>query len=1147
MEKLLLTKSNKCMDCFSINLFHNARWRFAQVVKELRAGTPRGRLAKRKIIMRINFATLLFLGSCLNIHASGYSQQVTLSERNAPLEVVLNKIEKQTGYYFWLQTDLLTKSNKVTLTLKNVSLEKTLEEIFRSQPLSYTIIDKAIIIKQKARSNSPKADAGTEKALIPPGQTVLEMKMPGVNLPRTMAANSRPVIDVKGKVTDEKGEALPGVNVVIKGTMLGTISGTDGNYQISVPDNQAILVFSFVGYQSREISVGGAGVLNVEMRSDVKSLNEVVVVGYSSKQLSQLSSSVSVVTGRQLNDVTSNSVTSLLQGKAPGVIVSNASGDPNASANIVIRGSSSITAGSGPLFVVDGIIGGNANPNDVESVTILKDAAATGLYGSRAANGVIIITTKSGKAGKTKIDFNASAGFNNPTTGNFKVMNARQLYDYEKRFYPVDRFDKEISPDVLSVNTNWQDLAFRTGATQNYVLSLTGGTEKTRFYASGNYYSEQGTLRHNGAKRYNFRANVTHAINEKLKLNVKLNTRLNRQEFDPAGLDGALYGAYNNMPFDKPYNPDGSVNKGTEGGWYGREQENFLHGWQYNINQSNGTGVDGDLNLDYTILPDLVFSTYNRVSYSNLRSEVYYDIRSKAGKGLGRLTNGFTDSQSLITSNRLRYSKTFGMHDFTALAVAEAESNKISTNATTGEGLAPGLHVMSMASRILTGTGAINENAFRKGLVQLDYSYDNRYFAVGSYINESSSRFGANNRSGNFYTLGASWILSNEAFMKGNSIFELLKLRASYGVTGNAEIGNYQALGLYSFATQYAGNSGAFPSQMDNRDLTWEKARTFNVGVDLSLKNRVVVNIDAYDKTTDGLLLNVELPYTSGFGSVTRNVGSIRNRGLEFNLTSTNLTGALRWETNFNLAFNRSKVLVLDQGKDIRQGNFLISEGQDLYTWNMRKWAGVDPANGDPLWEVVTRDASGRETISTTNSYAGATLQNVGSASPGFTGGISNTWSYKGVSLFAFFNFVSGNQVYNASRVLFDSDGAYYTYNSMVLAEGWNRWEKAGDVATHPKPVFGGNRNSNQASSRFLENGSYLRLRNINLSYQLPESMARKVGAENIRVYVSGDNLMTFTGFSGMDPEVVLGPSGGTSSIKYPISKKVLFGINLSF
>ena len=950
---------------------------------------------------------------------------------------------------------------------------------------------------------------------------------------------------VTGKVTDRAGQPLIGVSVKVKGTNIGASTDANGQYSLNTPDGNSTLVFTYIGYITQEISVNNRTTINVSLQEDTKSLDEIVVVGYSSKQLSHLSSSVAVVSGAQLNDVTSDDVTGLLQGKAAGVIVSNSSGDPNAGFNITIRGSSSINAGAGPLYVVDGIIGGNANPKDIESVTILKDAAATGLYGSRAANGVIIITTKSGKAGKTKINFSSTVGLNSATSGNFAVMNSQQLYDYTKSFYPANRFDNEIPVSVLSQNTNWHDLAFRTGLNQNYGMAVSGGSEKTQFYVAGSYYNEEGTLKFNSNERYNFRTNITHNINDKFKLNVKFNALFNNQEFDPSGLDGALYGSYNNMPWDNPYNQDGSINRGTEGKWYGREQENFLHGWQYNANERQGTGLNGDINLDYSIIPNLSFASYNRVGYTNSHNELFNDIRSKAGKGLGRLSNGSNYGLSLITSNRLRYGRNFGKHTIDALAVAEAEKNHTSFNTVLGEGLAPGLHVINTASRILNATGGIGENAFSKGLIQLDYNFDNRYFAVGSFINESSSRFGANNRSANFYTLGTSWILSNENFMKNRTTIDLLKIRASYGLTGNANIGNYQSLGLYSFATQYDSNSGSFPSQMANNDLAWEKAESWNLGLDVGMFNRISLNLDIYDKTTQGLLLNVEQPYTTGFGSVIKNVGSIQNRGLEINLTTDNLKGKFKWETNFNIAFNRSKVLVLDKGKDIRQGNLIISEGEELYTWNMRKWVGVDPVNGDPLWELVSTDPNGNRTVTTTNSYSIATQQNVGSANPNFTGGMSNTFSFKGFSLFAFFNFVSGNQVYHTSRALFDSDGAYYTYNSMVLADGWNRWQKAGDIATHPKPVFGGSKNSNKTSSRYLEDGSYARLRNVTFSYELPAAFVNKFHVDNAKFFVSGDNLITLTKFSGMDPEVALGPGGGTSSVKYPISRKVLFGINI--
>ncbi len=1061
--------------------------------------------------------------------------KVALSFEEVPLRRVLREIEKQSSLNFFFSNSHIDIHRKVTFR-QSGPLDQVMDSLFGSLGISWEARGRQVVLR--------KGDVRKEADLPPAPFKPTE----GARLKREELNTLPPVQEVvRGRVSDDKGEALPGVSILIKNTQRGTVTDEGGNFLLEVPDEKAILVFSFVGYVTQQVEVGRKRQFSIELVQDQKSLDELIVVGYSSKQLSEISSAVATISGKSLNDVTSNNTTSLLQGKAAGVIVSNASGDPNATPTVMIRGSGSITAGAAPLTVVDGIVGGTANPNDVESVTILKDAAATGLYGSRASNGVIIITTKSGKAGKPRIDFNLTTGTTSPTSGNFRVMDSQQLYDYTKSFYPADRFNKDIPSSVINQNTNWKDLAFRTGITQNYVLSLSGGSEKTRFYAAGNYYYEEGTLRHNSAKRFNLRTNISHAINDKLDLTLKVNLRRNNNESDPSGLDGALYGAYNNMPWDSPYNADGSVNRGTEGGWFGREQENFLHGWQYNRNTATLSGVDTDVNLTYRIAEGLTFSTYNRVSYAGTKSELYHDVRSKAGKGLGRLTNGNGESFSMVSSNRLYYDFSVGRHSFNALGVVEMEKTRSESGSVMGEGFAPGLHVMSTASRILSAAGDILESSFNKGLVQLDYNYNDRYFFTGSYIREYSSRFGANNKAGNFFTLGGSWLLSNEDFFRNSDAVSMLKLRASYGITGNAQIKNYQALGLYSYATQYAGNSAAQPYQLANPDLTWEKAKSSNLGVDIGFFNKLLLNLDLYNKTTDGLLLNVELPYTSGFPSIIRNVGAIRNRGLEANLTYNLHAGNFTWDAGLNIAFNKSRVMTLDQGKEIRQGNLLISEGKELYVWQMRKWMGVDPANGDPLWEKVTKSADGSEARSVTNSYSEASLQIVGPSLPDFTGGMTHTLGYRRFTLNLFFYFLQGSKIYHNSRQLFDSDGAYYTYNSMVLADGWSRWEKAGDIATHPKPVFGGNHNSNQVSSRYLEDGSYLRLRNINLGYNLPDRLLERVRMKYARLSVSADNLLTFTRFSGMDPEVAIGSSGGVSSIKYPISRKIMFGINVGF
>ncbi|WP_236975199.1 TonB-dependent receptor [Membranihabitans maritimus] len=1075
----------------------------------------------------MKLSILAFFSTFFVIQANtGYSQKmkISLNLNDATVERLLEQIESHSEFRFVYKIKDVDLTRTVSVRVENEFIDEILNQVFADTHTGYEIIDRQIFLVAKKRVHREK-------------------KIDFLNRGDRFQRFAKIVPDtLSGIIKDVSGEPLIGVNIRVKGTNKGSATDFEGRFGMVDVEDDAILVVSYIGYRTLEVPVGGQKFITVFLQSDVETLDELVVVGYSAKKQSELSSAVNVISNKDLMDVTSNSVSSMLQGKAPGLVVSNGSGDPTATSSINIRGSSSISANSNPLIVVDGIIGGSVNPSDVESVTVLKDAAATGLYGSRAANGVIIITTKSGQAGKTTIRVNSSVGFNHATGGNFEVMNTAQLYAYEQSFYPADRFAEEIPSSVLSQHTDWLDLAFRKGLTQNYVATVSGGSEKTQFYVSGNFYSEEGTLQKNFNDKYNLRSNITHQMNEKMSLDLRINAAYIEQEREPSGLNGALYGAYLNIPWDNPYSEDGQLRRGTEGNWFGREQENFLHGWQYNFNSSNGLNLNGDLNYRYSILQNLEFSSYNRVSFSDLSTQIYEDIRSKAGKGNGRLREESGFSRGLITSNRLRYFRSVGQNDFTVLGVLEGEKNYSENGSIQVDGLAPGLHVLDAASTVLNSGGNVYENAFRKALTQVDYSFSSKYFLVGAFINESSSRFGSNNRSANFFTLGTSWILSNESFMSNQSLFDFLKLRVSYGITGNANIGNYQSLGLYSYSTQYAGNSGSIPSQIPNQDLTWEKVKTFNVGVDMDIIKRISVNLDFYRKESDGLLLNVELPFTSGFSSVTRNIGSILNKGIELNILSKNIDREIKWTTNFNIAFNKSEVLELNEDNNIIQGNQIVEEGEELYTWYMRKWAGVDPQNGDPLWEVVNENGS----TSTTNVYSEGTLQKAGDANPDFTGGIINTFTYKNVSLSGFFNFTYGNLVYHSSRALFDSDGAYYTFNNMVLADGWSRWEQAGDNATHPKPVFGGNKNSNQTSSRYLEDGSYIRLRNITLTYRLPQEITRRAGLADLNFFVSGDNLVTLTDFSGMDPEVALGAGGSSSSLKYPISKKILFGINIT-
>lgn len=972
-------------------------------------------------------------------------------------------------------------------------------------------------------------------------------------------------ITIRGTVTSSGDqEPLPGVSVVVKGTTIGTVTDVDGNYSLTNIPTNATLVFSFIGFMTIEEIVDNRRTIDVILTESIQIIDEVVVMGYTTRKRSQISSSIASVSADQLNDITSKSVSTLLQGKVGGVFVENTSGNPNTTSNITIRGNSSYTAGSSPLTVVDGIIGGTANPNDIKSITILKDAAATALYGARAANGVIIIETHSGSASTTQVTLNVIEGASFVNFGPVELMNSTELWEFQKTYVPEDIFARERPEWLKETNTDWTKLAYRTAHMRDYLLSVSGGSDKTQFYVSGNYYYEEGVMRHVYNSFVNIRSNVTHKITDKLQLAVRLNLRDRNFSNEASGNYGATR-ARSYMPWDSPYLPDGSLKTGMEGEpiWTYQYNYNFLHEWQYNHDIGKRQEMVSDITLTYKILPNLTLSTHNRGSYSNSKSELYYDPRSVAGRGEGELWIGMRYNNTLLTSNRLNYDLQFDKHLLNMLAVYEWEQSHRERNNQVGIGFEPGIHVMDAAAEIRrTGNergdeamltpGEQSDTKWQKYLVQADYIYDDRYFLVASYIREGSSRFGDQVRFANFYTLGASWILTNEAFMKNQNFFDSLKLRISSGSIGNANIGDYQWQQLLS-AVSFNSQSALVPNRMGNSDLTWEKISITNLGLDFAIfKRRLNFNIDLYDKTSNALLFNVPKPITEGFPNRMENVGSFRNRGIEVGINSVNIqTSSFRWETFFNIAHNKNKVLKLFGGQEITTGDYRLKEGQDRYMHYMRRWMGVDPADGMPTWEKIEED--GTKTI--VKNWNDATLQYVGSsAAPKATGGLSNDLFYKNFSLRILFNFTIGNTI----RYLTPSNGVGMNTNYAKMPKGDTRWEKPGDIADHPKAVWTNN-NAGSASNRAYGDGSFLRLRTIQLGYNLPKGFLNQIKITNGRVYISGDYLWVFTKYNGMDPETNLsGNISGLDGINYEygsnfqqdsfgMPRKVTFGINLTF
>jgi TonB-linked SusC/RagA family outer membrane protein len=992
------------------------------------------------------------------------------------------------------------------------------------------------------------------------------------------AQNPSGAITVTGKVLNEKGEPLAMASVSVKGSNNTAITKPDGTFTIRASGNKSILVASYVGYETREQTLGNQASISIVLSQVGANLSDVVVVGYGTKRQSELSSSVTVVNEKALQKgVTSGDLGTMLQGKVPGLVVSNASGHPQRATNIVIRGVGSIGAGYAPLYVVDGIIGGSAEPNDIASVTILKDAAATGLYGSRAANGVIIITTKTGKSGKTRVSYAGSAGLSYYQKGNLHMMDSQEFYDNRKEaaqnYYNDQKalsnpaftnrtFDQylqsSIPSTVLNTNSNWADLLTRVGNVNKQSLSVSGGDSKTSFYIGGNYYSEIGTLVGEKFTRYNLRANLKHQISDRFTLTWRVNTGLVQYPNDPQdGQEAVAVQAVINVPWDPVYEADGVTpyNPYKSGTWYANNKGNYFYDSQHYSDKSREMNFNTDLQLDVKILDWMTFSTSNRWGYLGTEQKQLLDKNHfSASFENGRLTQTSVNNNNLLSSNLLKMNKNFGDHNFSMILGQEYNYITVSNTVAVGKDIPVGLDALNATASAKSVAGTTTETSFLSYFGQVDYNYANRYFLIGSLRSDASSLFGANNRWASFYSIGGSWIVNKEHFLSNTAWIDLLKLRLSYGTTGNANIAPFLSLGTYGFAlaNTYNGLSGARPARLENPDLTWETAQTTNIGLEFSILKRIKLEIDLYKRDNKSLLQNVALPAATGFASQQRNVGSVRNQGVDINLTTVNTDGPVRWETNLNLNFNRNKVLTLNQGKDIANGTMQIREGLPLRYFYMKEWAGVDPQNGNPLW-VRWEDANGAlingadkkqpGKILTTSNYNNASNLFVRSAYPDYTGGLRNDLFYKNFTFSVLANFVVGQWINFTQRSSIDDDGTVLSKNQMIPLKDWTRWRQPGDIATLPRLVLGGNLNSSQPSSRYVEDGSYLRIQNVTFGYNLPKVFA------GMGLYVRVDNVAVFTKYSGADPDVNMeSPVASQTQVgeNFGVTRKIIFGVNLN-
>lgn len=967
---------------------------------------------------------------------------------------------------------------------------------------------------------------------------------------------------VKGK---EDGLPLPGVSVKVKGSSAGTQTGPNGQFSLRVVGNNSILVFTYVGYATQEVPVGSRSIVNITLASDTRQLGEVIVTGYGTQSRISKTGAISQISSEDVENVPMSSVDKQLQGKIPGLQSVGASGQPGSAQDIRIRGIGSITASSAPLYVVDGIpinsgdlsrntTTANAlsglNPNDIESITVLKDASAASIYGSRAANGVIIITTKSGKSGKTKVRFDAEYGnasrafFNDKTrmlttSENFELMKETLVNGgyIDENTSEADVNDFIFTNTNLSnntVNTDWDDLVTRTGISQQYNLSLDGGNEKTQFHLSGGYFNQEGTVITSEFKRYNAGVNLKHTINDRFSVGTNLLFSNSAQQgplnsgYFANPVMAALFLVPTIAPTEQPRSPFNPVEL-----------------LKMDKNNTGTLKTIGSVYGEYKILPNLKFTSKYGVDYNNLEEDSYQNPFYGDGASVGgSSTRYYTRYFNWVWTNMLDYKWDINKDNNWIANVKlayEAQKSKYYSLSAYAENLPLNTNytVPSVGATPITANGTNEGYSFASVFSVADISYKGKYVLSGSFRRDGSSRFGSANRYGNFWSVGATWNMEQEDFIKSLGWINQLKIRSSYGVNGNAGIGNYDWKALYGYTTTYAGTVASIPSSLGNSSLTWEKNKPFDVGVDAAFfKNRLSITTDYYSRTTSDLLLQRPLSLTTGWSSRLENVGAMRNRGFELALSGTPVVaGDFKMDLNFNISFNKNKVteLIIDKQQ---VSPFIRQVGEDVFSYYLPLYAGVDPQDGSAMWYT---DGTRSET---TKTYSAASYALTGkSALPKAFGSFGATFSFKGLTLDGTFYYNYGNYLYDPYYQYLNSGGYYVgVYNQR--ATQLRRWQKAGDITDVPKLDWDV-ANYRRPSDNTLNSGDFIRLRDVTLSYSLPQGVLSKLKVGSAKVYVRGTNLCTWIKDDDLPYDPEAGGVGGTTNFDINVPKTITFGINL--
>lgn len=943
-------------------------------------------------------------------------------------------------------------------------------------------------------------------------------------------------------------QPVPGASVIAKGSKLGTQTDANGRFSLSVPNATTTLVISVIGFTSQEVAVSGASV-QVTLKEDLRALSEVVITGYAQQSRREVTGAISTIRGDEIASMPIASFDQALQGKMAGVLVQANSGQPGASANILIRGKGSILGSNAPLYILDGveITSGDfstLNQQDFESISVLKDAAATAPYGSRGANGVVLINSKKGKVGAMKVSYDGQYGFSREPENKLVLMTTNEKLDYElANGNPYGWTAAEVT-DLRKINTDWEDIFFKTGHTGTHALSASGGSTNTTYLFSGSYFKQKGTVPNTGLKRYTGRANAEATAGDfKIGLNATggFSDFTNTSEAN-TGIATPLNAVRWLNPYETPFEADGIKYKQIVSG-----QPNALLELIENTNLRQQFKGVGNVNLSYNapFLKGLTVRTLWGGDYRTNENSAFIDPITYSGSG----STGNKGSYNRANDRSFRYTGTTSLSYTTAIAedhtLTASVYNEVVKTSTknftfTGYGLGG---AFENESGITPGTATNNfipivgggggENALLSYFADLKYGFKSRYFLTASGRRDGSSRFGANKKWASFGSVGASWIITDEPFMEGlveKGIFDDLKLRASYGSSGNqAGIGNFESRELYSRAV-YNGVSGLVQTQLANLDLQWERKTTTNVALDFaSFGGRLSGTVEAYNSLTTDLFLNRQLSRTTGYTSLNSNIGELQNRGIEASLNGEVLKGkgfSLSLNATFTYNKNKVKKLVGDQ-QEIISGIVINRVGESMNTLFLVPYAGVNPANGNA--QYVKLDGSITET------YSAADRVLLGSSEAPYFGSFGSTVGYKGIEVSAMFSFITGHKLFNNDRTNVENPAYYY---DNLAASLLTEWRTPGQITNVPRFA-----NAYQsATSRYVESGDFLRLRNATVSYLLPQSILRNVKLNAARFYVQGQNLVTWTKFLGFDPELSTTTLTGA---QYPALRTVTFGLTL--